>query len=295
MLNHIRAAFEDGERIVVLGARGFLGTAVCKRLAPENVTVIPLGSADIDLAEAGAADKLAALLRPGDALVMLSALTPDKGRDAATVIKNILMMQNVCVALADARCAHFVYVSSDAVYGSKTSLITEQTPPSPEDLYGAMHLSRELMARSISRVPVLLLRPTAIYGADDTHNGYGPNRFRRTAAAEGRILLFGGGEEMRDHVYVDDVAALTARCLARRSAGTLNVATGNSRSFSDVATLVSRHFRVPVSVTSLPRAAAITHRHFDITNLVKAFPGFRFVSLVEGLARVHHNMSTRPQ
>ncbi|HEY0338623.1 MAG TPA: NAD(P)-dependent oxidoreductase, partial [Burkholderiales bacterium] len=258
MLNHLRSAFDDGERIVVLGARGFLGTAVCKRLAAKNVTVIPLGSSDLDLTQTDAADKLAALLRPGDALVMLSALTPDKGRDAATLIKNILMMQNVCAALTDARCAHFVYVSSDAVYGSKTGLITEHTPPSPEDLYGAMHLSRELMARSLSRIPVLILRPTAIYGLDDTHNGYGPNRFRRSAAAEGRILLFGGGEEMRDHVYVEDVAALMARCLERRSAGTLNIATGNSRSFSDVATLVSRPFGVSVSITSLPRAAAIT-------------------------------------
>ena len=31
-------------------------------------------------------------------------------------------------------------------------------------------------------VPVGILRPTLVYGANDPHNGYGPNRFRRLAA-----------------------------------------------------------------------------------------------------------------
>jgi UDP-glucose 4-epimerase len=293
MLSHLQSDFRGGERVVVLGARGFIGAAICKRLAAEKVSTSSLGSTDIDLALPGAAQKLSKLLRSDDAVVMLSALTPDKGRDAATMIKNLSMMQNVCAAVAEARCAHLVYYSSDAVYGTRPSVVTEETPPSPEDLYGAMHLSRELMARNVTGVPVLVLRPTAVYGSDDTHNGYGPNRFRRAAAGEGRINLFGGGEEMRDHVHVDDVAEVTALCLKRHSTGTLNVASGTSRSFSDVAALVRTHFRTPVAVTSLPRSSGITHRHYDITNLIKAFPSFRFIPLAEGLARVHGEMAAR--
>jgi UDP-glucose 4-epimerase len=224
---------------------------------------------------------------------MLSALTPDKGRDAATLIKNLVMMQNVCAALAEVRCAHLVYASSDAVYGSKAALISEETLASPDDLYGAMHLSRELMARSLGDSAVLTLRPTGIYGSDDTHNSYGPNRFRRTAIAEKRIRLFGRGEEMRDHVHVDDLANLTVLCLERRSIGVLNVATGVSCSFANVARLVVENCAEAIEIENMPRASPITHRHFDITALIKAFPEFRFTALDQGLARDQRQMKAR--
>jgi nucleoside-diphosphate-sugar epimerase len=58
----------------------------------------------------------------------------------------------------------------------------------------------------------------------DPHNGYGPNRFRRLAAAGQEIVLFGGGEERRDHVLVDDVARDASRplsCVPSGSCGPL--------------------------------------------------------------------------
>ncbi len=72
-----------------------------------------------------------------------------------------------------------------------------------------------------------MLRPTLIYGAADPHNGYGPNRFCRLAAAGEEIVLFGEGEERRDHVAVEDVAEIAFRVLMRRSRGVLNLATGD--------------------------------------------------------------------
>jgi hypothetical protein len=55
---------------------------------------------------------------------------------------------------------------------------------------------------------IAVVRPTLVYGLDDPHNGYGPNRFRRLAAAGEGIVLFGEGEERRDHVAVEDLAEL---------------------------------------------------------------------------------------
>jgi nucleoside-diphosphate-sugar epimerase len=224
-------------------------------------------------------DKLGAALKGSDAVVMLAALTPDKGRDAATLMKNLAMMQHLCAALERGGCSHLLYFSSDAVYPFTAGQVSEETPASPPDLYGAMHLTRELMARSLSNVPLLVLRPTLVYGADDTHNAYGPNRFRRTAQNDGRIQLFGDGEEMRDHIHVDDVAALTIRCLERRMTGTLNLATGISRSFRNVAELVAGQFSRSVQIVSVPRMTPVRHRHFQVTNIIRAFPDYRFIAL----------------
>jgi UDP-glucose 4-epimerase len=277
-------------RVVLIGARGFVGTAIRELLDRRGVDHLALTSTELDLLDIAAGDKLAASLRADDAVVMLAALTPDKGRDLATMMKNLTMMQNVCAAIGRTGCAHFVYFSSDAVYNTVDSRVTEETPPSPQDLYGAMHYTREIMARSLAKTPVLVLRPTLIYGLHDTHNSYGPNRFRRAAQKDGKIVLFGAGEEMRDHIHVDDVAMLTLRCLLRRSTGTLNVATGISHSFHNSAELVARQFGNAVEIAETPRANPVTHRHYDIADTIKAFPDIRFVSLQDGVARVHREM-----
>lgn len=266
-------------RVVLLGARGFIGAALGRALKAGAIEHLGIASSEVDLVQPRAVEQLAATLRPSDCVVMLSAVTPDKGRDAATLMKNLAMMQHLCAALERSGCAHLVYFSSDAVYSFATGLISEETPPSPQDLYGVMHLAREIMAKSLAKIPVLILRPTGVIGAEDTHNSYGPNRFRRSAEKEGKIQLFGAGEETRDHIHVDDVAAVTVRCLMHKSAGILNLATGRSLPFHQVARMVAGKSPRQVEILTTPRANPITHRHYDVTNLIKAFPGIRLRTL----------------
>ena len=289
MITHQNTQPQKPARVVLLGARGFIGVAIRHELEAQQVPVLALTSTDLNLAEAPAAEKLAAACNPTDSVVMLAALTPDKGRDIATLMKNLRIMQSVCTALEKTGCAQLIYFSSDAVYNTATSCVTEDTPASPQDLYGAMHYTREIMARSLAKVPVLVLRPTLVYGLADTHNSYGPNRFRRLAQKDGKVTLFGGGEDTRDHIHVEDVARLTVRCLLSKSVGTLNVATGVSKSFHEVAQITAKQFSSPVEVITMPRNNPVTQRHYDVTNLVKAFPDFRFIALEDGIARVHQD------
>ncbi|NQW23742.1 MAG: NAD(P)-dependent oxidoreductase [SAR202 cluster bacterium] len=291
MIIHTNQEPTKPSRVLLLGATGFIGAVIQQQLESAAIPTVALGSADINLLEPSASDRLGELLSPDDSVVMLAALTPDKGRNIATLMKNLVMMQTVCEALEKSGCGHLVYFSSDAVYGTGVSQVTEDTPVAPEDLYGAMHYTREIMIRSLAAVPVIVFRPTGVYGRDDTHNSYGPNRFRKAAQADGKITLFGGGEETRDHIYVDDVAALTIRCLLQKSTGTLNVATGISTSFHEVAETISKQFGGGIEIIITPRANPITHRHYDPTNLIKAFPDFSFMPLVDGIALVHKESS----
>ena len=272
---------------MLIGATGFIGAVIQRRLDAESIPTLALGSNDLDLLDSAASDRLAEIVRPDDSVVMLSALTPDKGRDITTLMENLVMMQAVCQSLDKSGCGHLVYFSSDAVYETEVSRVTEETPTSPKDLYGTMHYTREIMARSLAEIPVLLLRPSIVYGLDDTHNSYGPNRFRRTAKKDGKITLFGDGEEMRDHVHVDDVAALAVLCLLHKSTGTLNIASGNSKSFYEIAEITAKQFDNSIEISTTPRNNPILHRHYGVTNLIKAFPKFGFMTPEEGIARVH--------
>ncbi len=283
MLEHLNAGAGKPARVVVIGAGGFVGGAIVEQLRRDGVAVLGLTRNEIDLLQDGAAAKLATMLRAEDGVVFVSALAP--ARTSALLVQNLRMAEAVVQALASQPVAHLVYISSDAVYADDANPVTERSYCHPSTLHGMMHAARELMLKSEVKAPLAILRPSLLYGARDPHNGYGPNRFRRLAEKGETITLFGEGEEQRDHIHVDDVARLVGLVLAHRSRGTLNIATGNSTSFRAVAEKVVGLAGKSVDVRGTPRQNPATHRHFDVTDCLKAFPQFRYTPLDEGLAR----------
>jgi UDP-glucose 4-epimerase len=287
MLQHRIPSPVPPDRVVVLGAQGFVGKTAAALLAARGVPTLPLGRAEVDLLAPNAVATLRGLLRPDDALVVVSAKAPCK--DSRMLLDNIRMMQAVCAALEAAPVAHIVYISSDAVYRDSDAPLSEASCAEPGSLHGVMHLAREVMLKSVVQAPLAVLRPSLLYGVDDPHNGYGPNRFRRLAAKGEEIVLFGDGEERRDHVLIDDVAELIYRTLAHRSAGTLNIATGEVHSFRAIAERIAAMARAPVVVRVTPRVGAMPHngyRPFDPAGTGAAFGDFRYTPLMDGLARV---------
>jgi UDP-glucose 4-epimerase len=226
-------------------------------------------------------------------LVFVSALTPDKGRDIATLMRNLRMGENVSASLKDSGCSHIIYISSDAVYDDGAELITETTGANPSSFHGVMHLTRERMlayTAGDAGLPLLILRPSLLYGPDDTHNGYGPNRFLSTAKNDGVITLFGNGEEKRDHVYIADLARLIGLSLMSRTEGVLNVATGVSVSFFDVAQTIAGLGEKKVEIECLPRAMPVTHRHFDTADGIKAFSSFQYTPVQSGIPETYDKL-----
>ena len=288
MLTHHTATATRPERVVVVGAGGFVGSTIVRELGSAGIPTLALTRKEVDLLAPAGADALAAVLRPGDVVVFASAVAPAK--TVAQLMANLHMAEAACRSFAAAPPAHLVYISSDAVYADDANPVTERSPLAPSTLHGMMHAARELMFRTEYRGPFVALRPTLIYGGRDPHSGYGPNRFRRQAASGEPIAVFGEGEEKRDHVAVEDVARLAVRIVQHRSSGALNAVTGVAASFYDIAGIVAAQFRPSAKVMSVPRPGPrphLLHRFFDIAECHKAFPDFHFEPLAEGLARVH--------
>ena len=286
MLQHGNNAPAPPERVVVIGAGGFVGNAIAARLERDHVSVARVTRREVDLLAPDAAIRLHALLHPGDVLVAAAALAPC--RDAEMLRDNMILAAAIVAAAAKADLALTVNISSDAVYADTPEPLTEASPKAPDSLHGVMHLAREIMFRSTVNSPLVMLRPTLLYGAADPHNGYGPNRFRRLAAASEPIVLFGKGEERRDHVLIDDLADLAARVICRRSSGALNIASGAVASFRDIADIVVELADRPVPVVETVRTQPMPHngyRAFDVAACHAAFPDFSFTPLPRGLAR----------
>lgn len=285
-------------RVVVLGASGFVGGAIVEEMARLGVETLPLSSSDVDLCQPEAAAALRCLLRREDAVVMVSAITPDKGKDAGTFLRNVAMGAHVSTVLEAPVCSHVVYISSDAVYDDAATPVRETSCCSPSTFHGLMHVARERMFRQAaqqSQTPLLVIRPCAVYGAGDTHQGYGPNRFVRTAITEHAIRLFGHGEEQRDHLYIKDLSRLIGLGVLRRSEGTLNAASGTSVSFGDLARLVAELSGEEVRIDATPRQQPVTHRHMDLMMLRHAFPSFRPTPIRAGIAEMLRTLSDERQ
>jgi UDP-glucose 4-epimerase len=298
MLHHLYAQEVLPHRVVVLGGGGFIGGAISHRLKENGIACISLGRPDFDLLKPGAAELLAQTLDAHDTLVFVSAKAPCK--EMAILSENNQMAQAVLAALKKQPVAHVVYISSDAVYKDSTSPLTEDSCAEPGSLHGVMHLTREVALRQEFAGPVATVRVTLVYGLDDPHNGYGPNRFRRLAAAGQEIILFGDGEEQRDHVHVDDVAELVRKIILHRSIGVANAASGQTVSFLELAQFAVSAFSSKSVIKCTPRIIPMPHnglRPFDNAAVLKAFPGFRFKGWQEGLSHLHaqHNSQCKQE
>src|SRR5262249_16244412 len=112
MLQHLNQAAQLPERVVVIGAAGFVGAALIRRLRSAGAAAIGVTRNDVDLLKADAADRLAALLRPTDAVVAIAARAPCK--DVGMMVNNMLITRSMIEALARVPLAHVVNISSDA-------------------------------------------------------------------------------------------------------------------------------------------------------------------------------------
>ena len=287
MLTHLQSSPKNPSRVVILGAGGFVASAVERRLRDAAIPVLALPRTTLDLKLDKAGERLASYLRPDDALLFAAANAPVKNEEM--LVANIQMGAAVCQALRASPVQHVIYISSDAVYADSDQPLTEQSCAQPASLHGAMHLTREVMLDNSVADTLCILRPTLIYGADDPHNGYGPNQFCRLAAAGEDIILFGNGEERRDHVWVEDVAKIVTRVLLFQSIGCLNIATGKVHSFREIAELVCQLFSDQVAVTVRARIGQMPHNGFRPFNTVataNTFTDFDFVTIDNGLAAI---------
>jgi UDP-glucose 4-epimerase len=287
MLEHLLDKSSKPKRVVILGSAGFVGSACQHRLESLGVTVLPLPRTELDLNTPEAGELLANLLKPDDSLLFVAAKAPVKTE--SMLIENVQIASAVCQALNKSPVQHLVYISSDAVYADSSAPLDEDSCAQPESLHGIMHLAREVMIANAFQGPLCFLRPTLIYGEDDPHNGYGPNRFMRQAKNGEDILLFGEGEERRDHVWIEDVAELICCVLCRQSTGTLNIATGTVVSFRDIAEQVGDLFSSASKVKGSERSGPMPHngyRAFDPEATNAAFPDFSYMPLSNGVKKI---------
>jgi len=225
-------------RVIILGSGGFISSEVEKILELNNTKYLGLKRENIDLLKETSSLKLKKIIKKNDIILFIAAIAPAK--NSHDLIKNLIILKNVCNNIDYKKIRKIIYISSDAVYSDTKKKISEKSETIPTSIHGTMHLVRENYLRNIYNKKLCIVRPTLIYGSNDPHNSYGPNSFIRKYLNNENISLFGKGEELRDHVWVKDVANIIVNMIYNNFFGIINIATGKIISFYKIAKTINQ-------------------------------------------------------
>jgi ADP-L-glycero-D-manno-heptose 6-epimerase len=216
-----------------------------------------------------------------------------------------------------ARRIPYLYASSAAVYGAGKVFRESRECEGPLNVYG---YSKWLFDQYVRRLfpkrtaQIVGFRYFNVYGDREQHKGrmasvafHHFNQYRES----GKVKLFegcdgyGNGEQRRDFISVEDVAAVNLFFLDRpQKSGIFNVGTGRAQTFNDVAAAVINSFRqmsgkAPADLKSLQKEGQIAYINFpealkgkyqsftqaDIAALRRAGYKKAFLTVEEGVGR----------
>jgi UDP-glucose 4-epimerase len=262
-------------RVLVTGGAGFIGSALVRRLAGEGSAVRVLDDLSIgrrsyldgqpcELVVASLADPAAVRTAVAgcDAVVHLAARAgiPDSVTDPlGTFEANVTHTLGVLDAARRAGVRRFILASSNAVLGPHEPPADETVLPRPTSPYGASKLAGEAYVTAYAAtygMAACALRFSNAYGPRSLHKKSVVAAWLRSVLGGGPVTIHGDGEQTRDFVHVDDLAAALAAALRapeERVAGAVfQVGTGRETTVNELAAALEAALGRPLEVRREP-------------------------------------------
>ena len=193
----------------------------------------------------------------------------------------------------------FIYASSAAVYGTGENFREAKENEAPVNVYGySKYLFDEYVRRFVTEPEsqVVGLRYFNVYGPREQHKGSMASvawHLNQQIQASGKVRLFEGsggyanGDQRRDFIHVDDVVKVNLWMLENSACGIVNVGTGESRPFNDVAkAIVNWHGQGEVEYIEFPEHLKDSYQSFteaDISSLRQLGYKNDFLSVEDGV------------
>lgn len=265
--------------VLVLGGGGFIGSHIVEALGAQDINVrvfnrgLPLPCLNCDWISGDFLDKslLLSSLRNIDVVVhslgtsvpATSAIDP-----IFDVESNLVGTLQLLAAMRESEVSRLIYLSSGGtVYGNTSSgLVSEDSPMSPISSYGAVKVAIEkfigVSAHEWGLRPVIL-RPSNPYGERQTVGRQGLIANILDRALKGQsVTVFGDGLNVRDYIYIRDLAELVVAAVRSGEIGTFNVGSGIGHTILGVI-----HLAESVTGTVIP-VERLAARPFDVREII---------------------------
>jgi ADP-L-glycero-D-manno-heptose 6-epimerase len=194
----------------------------------------------------------------------------------------------------------FIYASSAAVYGGSDTFKEELQFEKPLNVYGYSKFLFDQYVRKIlpeAKSQIVGLRYFNVYGPRESHKGGMASvafHLNNQMKDNGKIKLFegcdgyGDGEQLRDFVYVTDIAAVNLWLLENSQvSGIFNAGTGRSQPFNDIAkAVIAWHGKGELEYIPFPEKLKGAYQSFtqaDMSSLRAAGYSNEFKTVEEGV------------
>lgn len=303
-------------KVLICGATGFIGRNLTERLAQRpdfevhavRLTRPPYPCPGVTWHQADLREQRdVARVVAGMDVVIQAAATTSGSRDIVErpyihVTDNALMNSLLLRQAFERGVGHFVFFSCSVMLPSSPEALTETDWDANAPLHpryfasGWTKVYVEKMCEffaGLGRTRHTVIRHSNIYGPHDKFDQershvLGATVTKVMTAADGRVVVWGTGEEARDLLYVDDLADFVERALERQKGAfeLYNCGSGEAVSVKDLVNLVVRLSGRALTVThDLDKPTIKTSLRLDCAKARRELGWEPRVALEEGLAR----------
>ena len=246
----------------VIGASGYIGSKLVNKLTDSGCNVIHSsrrdtitnGDSEFVMAELDSLDFWLNIVEKSDVIIHLAGNTSinvandNPGLDLDSSVVPIYRLIEACKILR--KRPRVVFASTVTAYGFTDNLpVSEATAENPESFYDLhkFFVERQLvLATKLNICDGVSLRLANVYGpssANSSANDRGIlNKIIGLALAGDIVSLYGGGNYIRDYIYIDDVVdAFILASISSKSAGEVfNIGSGVGTSVRDAFNAVTQ-------------------------------------------------------
>lgn len=274
--------------VVVTGADGFIGKAVCHRLISDGMSVIGIGRGVGDVA----IPSTWMGIPPSRVLIHLAAKSyvPDSWSDPVGFMNTNVIGTENAIAYCRRHKASMVCASA-YIYGHPESLpICEDHPVKPNNPYAlSKYLAEQLcgFATKYHGIPISLLRLFNVFGPGQRPEFLIPSIIAQVRL--GREIRVLDLAPRRDYVYLDDVVDSIARAIAIHDGHhVVNVGSGTSLSVSEIIDLIQEAAgtNLPVYGENLERDQEISVVQADIRRAKELLGWTPRLSFIQGMQKL---------
>ena len=222
-----RIPFElKGKTVFVAGHRGMVGAALVRRLAQEDVELLTIGRAEVDLRDQAAVNKWFAAKRPQAvflAAAKVGGIVANNTLRAEFLYDNLVIATNVIHAAHVNATEKLMFLGSSCIYPKlapqplrEDSMLTGELEPTNEPYAIAKIAGIKMVEayRSQYGADFINVMPTNLYGSGDNyHPEYSHvvaaliRRFHEAKVSGAKnVTVWGTGAPRREFLYVDDLA-----------------------------------------------------------------------------------------
>jgi GDP-L-fucose synthase len=293
-----------GKTVFVAGHRGMVGSALVRRLARENVELLTVGRAEVDLRDQAAVFGWFAKARPR--VVFLAAakvggIVANNTLRAEFIYDNLMIAANVIHAAHQNATEKLMCLGSSCIYPKlaaqplrEDSVLTGPLEETNEP-YAIAKIAGIKMVEAYRRqygCDFINVMPTNLYGpGDNYHPEYSHvvaaliRRFHEAKrSGSPSVAVWGTGTPRREFLYVDDMADACIHLMKTYSQRELvNIGTGEDITIADFARLVATVTEYRGEISFDPsRPDGTPQKLLDVSRLAKL--GWRArTSLEDGL------------